>query len=105
MDPKAQGIDGAAGIEHRGRFDLIVMAGVGEPDEANCPWVSSTSSLLQGLPKQLANVSGGGPPPVTIHMSPEDVKEMSGPPVEEMMTVGAGSGVPSSSLGNSTRHA
>ncbi len=39
--------------------------------------VSSTTSLVQGVPKQ------SGPPPVTIHRSPEASKTSWAPPLED----------------------
>lgn len=56
-------------------FELIVIAGCGEPDDRSWALVNSTSSLLQTVPKQL--LTGGGPPPVAIHMSPEGLRRCS----------------------------
>ena len=58
--------------------------------------MNSNTSLVQGVPKQY------GPPPVTIHRSPEESKTGLAPPLEEIVTVGAGSAVASSALENST---
>ena len=58
--------------------------------------MSSTTSLVQGVPKQ------SGPPPVTIHRSPEVSKTSWAPPLEEIVTVGAGFVLVSSALENST---
>ena len=76
--------------------ELIVTVGVGEPDVESWSFVNSNTSLLQGVPKQ------SGPPPVTIHKSPEESKTSCAPPLVEIVTVGAGLAVASSALENST---
>src|SRR5579863_7734968 len=76
--------------------ELIVTAGVGEPEVESWALVSSTTSLVQGVPKQ------SGPPPVTIHRFPEPSKTSWAPPLEEIVTVGTGFALTSSALGNST---
>ena len=79
--------------------ELIVTAGVGDPDVASWALVNSTTSLVQGVPKQ----SSFGPPPVTIHKFPDGVKTGSVPPVEEIVTAGFGLAIASSAFENSTR--
>lgn len=79
--------------------ELMVTAGLGDPEVASWALVNSTSSLLQGLPKQ----SSFGPPPVTIHRLPEAVKTGEVPPIEEIVTVGLGLAMASSALENSKR--
>ena len=74
-----------------------MTAGVGEPD---------VDELGLGELHQLVGTGGAeavvGPPPVTIHMSPEGVKTMLAPPVEEIVTVGVGFAMASSAFENST---
>src|ERR1700678_2230153 len=65
--------------------ELMVTAGVGDPDVESRALVNSNTSLVQGVPKQF------GPPPVTIHRSPEGSNASWAAPLEEITTVGEGS--------------